>query len=174
MKTLRQFIAEADLARRARACYQCGACTAGCPVGRLHPELNPRRIVEMMARGELEELVSDGTIWLCTSCFSCLDRCPQAIEVTELIRGLKTAAAGIGTVPEAEIKKAKAILRDGWASAPLARTVKQRAALNLPELSDDCLVSEIERLLSTLEIPGVLGLCEHSENTEEKAADRSQ
>jgi len=172
METLRQCIAELDLPRRARACYQCGACTAGCPVGRWRPELNPRRIVEMIARDELEELIRDGTIWLCTSCFSCLDRCPQAIEVTELIRGLKAAAARVGSVPDAEIKKAKAILRDGWASAAIARTVKQRAALSLPELTEDRrLMAELEKLSSTLEMPGVLGPCEAPGKKEERQAD---
>jgi heterodisulfide reductase subunit C len=167
MKTLREFIAELDLPRRARACYQCGACTAGCPVGRWRPGLNPRRIVERIARGEAEELIRDSAIWLCTSCYCCLDRCPQAIEVTELIVQLKAAAARIGHVPEAEVKKGKSIFRDGWCSAPVARIVKQRLALNLPELSDDSCRGELEALLSALGMPGASG----PEEQKEKGAD---
>lgn len=171
MKALREFIAELDLPRRARACYQCGACVAGCPVGRWRPELNPRRIVEMIARDELEELMGEASVWLCASCFCCLDRCPQKIEVTELIGALKAASARSGMAPEAEVKKARSILRDGWVSGVAGRIVKQRVALHLPELPESSLTAELEEMMSTVEMPDVLGCGEAAGKREEKIGD---
>ena len=105
MKTLREFIAGHDVRRRAQACYQCGVCVGGCPVGRWGGDFNPRRIMEMIVRDELDQLVGGEGIWLCTVCFTCLDRCPQKIQVTRLITRLKNVAARLGNIPEGEMEK---------------------------------------------------------------------
>ncbi len=150
MKALREFIKERNIRRRARACYQCGSCVGGCPVGRWREDFNPRRIVEMIVRDELEELVRSDIIWLCTACFTCLDRCPQKIEVTELITQLKNAAARIGNVPEGERKKARFIAEEGRSGKPVGKILKQRAALELPDLGQDTEMTELKELMNIL------------------------
>jgi heterodisulfide reductase subunit C len=171
MKTLREFIAEHDVRRRAQACYQCGACVGGCPVGRLRGDFNPRRIMEMIVRDELEELVGSEVIWLCTACFTCLDRCPQKIEVTELITQLKNASARLGNVPEGEMKKARIIAKDGWSGVPVSRTLKQRAALHLPELDQDGDMVELKKLMKIVNHEGVLHQKRASSEKEKKVTD---
>ncbi|MEJ2717312.1 MAG: 4Fe-4S dicluster domain-containing protein [Deltaproteobacteria bacterium] len=156
MKTLREFIVDHDVRRRAQACYQCGVCVGGCPVGRWREDFNPRRIVEMIVRDELEELVGSEAIWLCSACFTCLDRCPQKIEVTELITHVKNVAARLGNVPEGELKKARIIVKEGWAGLPVGRTLKQRAALHLPELDQDEELADLKELMKAMKQEGVL------------------
>ena len=171
MKTLREFIEKRDIRRRARACYQCGSCVGGCPVGRWREDFNPRRIVEMIVRDELEELVKGEIIWLCLACFTCLDRCPQKIEVTELITQLKNAAARLGNVPEGEMKKARVIAEEGRSGSPVGRTLKQRAALNLPELGKDGEMSELKELMKILNRAGILHHEQASPEKGKKAKD---
>lgn len=171
MKTLREFIADHDVRRKAQACYQCGVCVGGCPVGRWRVDFNPRRIVEMIVRDEVEELVESEVIWLCTTCFTCLDRCPQKIEVTELITQLKNAAARLGNVPEGEMKKARVIIKEGWSGVPVGRTLKQRAALDLPELHEDGEPAELKRLMTIVNREGILHQGGHSSKKEKKDTD---
>ncbi len=156
MKALREFIAEHDMVRHALACYQCGVCVGGCPVARLRGDFNPRRIMEMIVRDELEELVGSEVIWFCTACFTCLDRCPQKIQVTRLITRLKNVAARLGNVPEGEMKKARIIVKGGWSSVPVNMILKQRAALNLPQLDQDGEMADLKKLMKIVNWEGVL------------------
>ena len=62
----------------AHMCYQCGTCTGSCPSA-------PRstyRIRKFMRRAVLgleNEALTDPDLWLCTTCYSCSDRCPRDI-----------------------------------------------------------------------------------------------
>ncbi|MGA7797039.1 MAG: 4Fe-4S dicluster domain-containing protein, partial [Methanoregula sp.] len=65
----------------AHMCYQCGTCTGSCPSA-------PRstyRIRKFMRRAVLgleNEALNDPDLWLCTTCYSCTDRCPRDIAPT--------------------------------------------------------------------------------------------
>lgn len=133
METLKEILAEYNLPARARSCYQCGACTGGCPVGRIRWDFNPRRFIEMLIRGEVEDLLLAENIWLCSHCLTCLERCPQQIEVSEIIMHVKNCAARLGNVPENVIKMADLIMNQGWIDKPVKRMLKKRQGLGLPE-----------------------------------------
>src|SRR4030067_2182071 len=61
-------------------CYLCGSCAGGCPVGRLTTSYNPRKIVRMAAPGLKHADLKSNSLWLCTACFTCTDRCPHGLE----------------------------------------------------------------------------------------------
>ena len=65
-----------DLAR----CYQCGECTAGCP---MTPEMDagPTKTLRLIQLGMEEALFSLNTPWLCASCETCTARCPNDIDI---------------------------------------------------------------------------------------------
>jgi len=65
-------------------CYQCGKCSAGCPMAHAM-DIMPRRVVRCLQLGYTEELLRSGTIWLCTSCHTCVDRCPNTVDLPALI-----------------------------------------------------------------------------------------
>lgn len=153
MEELKKILAEYDLPRRARACYQCGACAGGCPVGQLNWDFNPRRIIEMIVQGELEALLASETIWLCSTCLTCMERCSQKIQVAEIIGQLKNAAARQGIVPQGQVKKCDQIMAQGWAEKPIKRTIKNRQSLGLPELSQDIGPAELQALAKRLDWP---------------------
>ncbi len=74
------------------ACYQCGKCTAGCPVAS-EMDYPPSRLLRMLQirLPEMEEKVlSSNGIWLCLACETCISRCPQEVDIPKLIDWLKT------------------------------------------------------------------------------------
>jgi heterodisulfide reductase subunit C len=72
-------------------CYQCKRCTAGCPVAGF-AGLHPAQIVRAVQLGDLESIMADRFIWLCTGCQTCSTRCPQEIDVAGMMDELRMLA----------------------------------------------------------------------------------
>jgi heterodisulfide reductase subunit C2 len=146
MERLERFLNEKDILRRAQACYQCGTCAAGCPVTRWRGTFNPRVLIERLLRKETGELLKDEGIWLCAACLTCLERCPQSIEVSEILVQLKNAAARMGNIPESELRKDREIIRCGWVQLPGSRITRMREELGLPEIPPGVAAIEMRAL----------------------------
>jgi len=69
-------------------CYQCGKCSAGCPVS-FAMDLAPRRIMRAVQLGLKDEVLSSTTIWLCVQCNVCSARCPREIEVARVMEACR-------------------------------------------------------------------------------------
>jgi heterodisulfide reductase subunit C len=83
-----------------RQCFACGTCTAGCPVRRFNAAFNPRKIIRMVLLGMRREVLREPFVWLCATCFTCQERCPQGVRIADLIRALKNLALREGNMPE--------------------------------------------------------------------------
>jgi heterodisulfide reductase subunit C len=84
-------------------CYQCGKCTAGCPVA-YAMEIPPHEIIRLVQLGRAEEVLASHAIWLCASCETCTSRCPKNIDVASVMDGLRVLAFRQGrTKAEKEI-----------------------------------------------------------------------
>ena len=81
-----------------RRCFSCGTCTASCPVREVTDRYNPRRIIRMVVLGLREQVLSSDFIWLCSTCYSCHERCPQDVHITELMHAIKNVAVREGYV----------------------------------------------------------------------------
>jgi heterodisulfide reductase subunit C2 len=81
-----------------QACYQCGRCSAGCPVGDYF-DINVMQAVRLAAYGQEERLLSSETIWLCAACETCATRCPNNIDITGLMDVLRELALRKGIEP---------------------------------------------------------------------------
>ncbi len=84
-----------------KKCFSCGTCTAGCPVREVTDRYNPRRIIRMAILGMKEEVLSSPFIWLCSSCYTCYERCPQDVRIPELMNAIKNIAVREGYLPPA-------------------------------------------------------------------------
>lgn len=81
-----------------QTCYQCGRCSAGCPIADYF-DLQPMEIVRLAGYGMEEMLLSSETIWLCASCDTCATRCPNSIDITSLMDVLRELALRKGVKP---------------------------------------------------------------------------
>jgi heterodisulfide reductase subunit C len=71
-------------------CYQCGACVGDCPAAMYSEGFNPREILLQAMLGDEEVLTGKNSpIWDCTNCYTCYERCPQAVRPVEVIIALK-------------------------------------------------------------------------------------
>ncbi len=84
-----------------KKCFSCGTCTAGCPVREVTDRYNPRKIIRMALLGMKKEVLSSQFIWLCSSCYTCYERCPQDVRIPELMNAIKNIAAREGYLPPA-------------------------------------------------------------------------
>ncbi len=80
------------------ACFQCGRCSAGCPVADYF-DLQVMEVVRLASYGMEDVLLGSKTIWLCAACETCATRCPNEIEIAGLMDVLRALALKKGIVP---------------------------------------------------------------------------
>lgn len=73
-------------------CYQCGKCTAGCPVAE-KMDFVPNRILRLVQEGRIDEAVHCAGIWYCVSCQTCTTRCPQSVDCAGVMDVLREESA---------------------------------------------------------------------------------
>jgi heterodisulfide reductase subunit C2 len=73
------------------ACYQCGKCSAGCPMAEEMP-LKPHQMLRLAQLDLSEKLLADESLWLCLTCETCTARCPNEVDPARIIDGLRELA----------------------------------------------------------------------------------
>jgi heterodisulfide reductase subunit C len=84
-------------------CYQCGKCTAGCPVA-FAMDYPPQQVIRMVQLGLKDELLKSNTIWICATCHTCSTRCPCNVEIAHVMDVLRIMAGKSGTTPPGKAK----------------------------------------------------------------------
>ncbi len=139
-KSFTQVVLETHGGELALQCYQCGTCSGSCPVID-EMEYGPRRIINMIQAGMEKEVLSSKDMWRCVSCYSCANRCPRGIEITDLMADLRRLAVENGYVHDKEAQFGQAF----------AETVQIHGRLFEPEL----LARYYARVL---DIPNLIGM----------------
>ena len=61
------------------ACYNCGTCTAICPLSEEGHEL-PRKLIRYASLGIKDKMLSSPEVWLCYFCGECSTSCPRSAD----------------------------------------------------------------------------------------------
>jgi len=70
------------------ACYQCGKCSAGCPVASFM-DLLPSQVIRLVQL-DSQSVLECKAIWFCASCFACAARCPKGLDLCRVMEALRT------------------------------------------------------------------------------------
>jgi heterodisulfide reductase subunit C len=141
-------------------CFQCAKCTSGCEAHKLL-ELEPHKIVALLKRGLIDEMVKSDIIWTCMSCFKCRERCPQKVAPVEILFALKNMAVASGKqIPGKYTAMLQSILSIGLiqdVQSVMTRDSKtlKRDDLGLPEVSKPVDVAKFQMVLSKLAVEKV-------------------
>jgi len=127
-------ISKAPGAEKLMLCFQCGTCTADCPIARFTDSYRPRKLVRMVQLGLKDRALSDDSIWLCTTCFTCVDHCPQDVGTAEVVRALRNLAVKERPMPPVYKELSSAILKTGYAYEIPQLRLRQREEKGLPPL----------------------------------------
>ena len=115
-------------------CFACGTCTAGCPVRVIDEKYNPRKIIRMVLLGMREQVLKSDFIWLCSTCYTCYDRCPQGVHFTSIMNALKNIAAREGYVHPSFKEQARLVAASGRLYEVEDFDNRKREKMGLPAL----------------------------------------
>lgn len=157
-------IANTYLGKDLKACFKCGACSGGCPVGIVTEVYKPREVIGKTILGMKEDVLTGDQIWLCATCYTCEDRCPQHVNITDVILALRNIAFRQGNAPKALVEQAKNMVETGWIQHPTASMDKRREELGLSRLPKKA----VEDLQKIVKATGFYDLLYQKEETEEE------
>lgn len=137
-------------------CFQCGTCHASCPSGK-YTSLNVRRIVRDSARKDISD---EPSLWMCTTCYNCQERCPRGIKVTDCVLALRSEAVKKGIILPAHRKVCESLIQTGHAIPPDEKheSIRELIGLGLPETVRKYpkALEEVKTLLSSTKFIGLI------------------
>jgi len=116
-------------------CLQCAVCTGSCPAARVIPECNPREVIlRYILYGEQEEVLDMPSVWYCTTCHACQERCPHGIHISGLLTHIMNLAAKRGNLPDALRAGVELMAEIGWSVQATPRSDRMREEIGLRPL----------------------------------------
>jgi quinone-modifying oxidoreductase subunit QmoC len=79
-------------------CYQCGTCTAVCPLSTTENPF-PRKEMVWVQWGMKEQALANASIWLCHQCGTCNAYCPRDAKPSNVMAALRDDSIGHYAVP---------------------------------------------------------------------------
>lgn len=141
-------------------CYQCAKCTSGCEAHKLL-ELEPHKIIALLKRGLIDEMINSDVIWTCMSCFKCRERCPQKVAPVDVLFSLKNMAVASGKqIPGNYTAMLQSVLSIGLLQDVKSvntndNKTKTRTDLGLPEISKPIDSTKFQMMLSKIAVEKV-------------------
>ena len=114
-------------------CFQCGTCTGACPSGRRTP-YRIRQLVRRAVMGLKDDVISDDSIWMCTTCYECQERCPRGIKIVDIVKIVRNYAAQAGYMGQAHKMVGSFVIKTGHGVPINPETKELRKKVGLGEL----------------------------------------
>lgn len=142
-------------------CFQCGTCGGGCPSGRRTP-YKVRQIVRKCLLGLKEEVITDDALWMCTTCYTCQERCPRSVKIVEIIKKARNVAAHAGYMAKPHKMTGVFVINTGHA-VPINDAAKSlRSQIGLSEVpptthADAGALEEVKKLCKITAFDDLIG-----------------
>ncbi len=65
-------------------CMKCGKCSASCPAYE-KMDIKPHQFVSYVINEDVESLAKCESLWVCLSCFACVERCPRDVKPGKIV-----------------------------------------------------------------------------------------
>ena len=88
---LKEVEANVEEGHMVKMCMQCGVCAGSCPLGP-HWTHSPQKIFMMIRAGKRDEVLGSDSMFMCTSCYNCMVRCPRQLPITMSMPGSASCA----------------------------------------------------------------------------------
>ena len=125
----------------AKLCFQCGTCTAGCPSGR-RTSYRVRKLVRMAQLDMKDEIINSEELWMCSTCYTCVERCPRRVPIVDVVIALSNMAVAEGHINATNKNTATNLYTMGH-SVPINDEIKNmRKSLGLPEVPPTVLANQ--------------------------------
>lgn len=72
-------------------CMRCGKCSGTCPNYDVM-EYHPHQFVNMVENNQVELLIKSESLYMCLTCFACVERCPRGVEPGKLVEAIRLEA----------------------------------------------------------------------------------
>ncbi len=69
-----------------KLCFQCGLCTVSCPWNTVRTVI-PHKMICQSRYGLVD--LEDEDWWLCSTCNTCVSRCPRGVSITDIMRAAR-------------------------------------------------------------------------------------
>ncbi len=135
-----------------KLCFQCGTCTAGCPSGR-RTSYRTRKLMRMAQLGLREEILSSDELWECSTCYTCVERCPRQVPIVDIVISLRNLAVADGHMFANHKNTAKNLAKYGHTVPVKDDITKLRESLGLPGvpptvLANDKAKADLDKILT--------------------------
>jgi len=138
-------------AEKVMLCFQCGTCTADCPIARFDDFYRPRKLIRMTQLGLKDRLLSNDVIWLCSTCYTCIDHCPQDVGIASIVRAIRNLSVKERDMPLVYRELASNIMKTGYAYVIPGLRLKKREEQGLPALPK----ANLENVAKLFDITGL-------------------
>lgn len=135
-----------------KKCFSCGTCSVGCPIREVTERYNPRRIIRMALLGLKRDVLDSEFIWLCASCYTCFERCPQNVRIPELMNAIRNIAAREGYLPPSMKIQLDLLRSFGRLLEVTDFENEKRKALDLPPIQER--TEDVKKIFEKLGLPG--------------------
>lgn len=112
-------------------CYQCGICSSSCPFSE-YLEVKPHQVIRLAILGMRDRVIGSRTIWICSTCFTCNARCPQGVNVANVMFAMKNVAARERGAPEGLVELIRKIYDSGRSGDVTDLEEEDRKFLGIP------------------------------------------
>jgi heterodisulfide reductase subunit C len=120
------------------SCYTCLTCVISCPVAQANDAFNPLDLMRRALLGLKQDVLENDTLWLCSGCYACQERCPMGVRITDILNLLKNMAVEAGRAPAGIRAQMDLIVNNGRIYPLDDFDNKKRGKIDLPPIPTSC------------------------------------